>query len=137
MIVKFDQNLNNKNKTVSTTGQKLLVQFSTDGDYTNRGFNASFHFNPIDNNCANWLTSNKLVSPKYPHANCSWLITASVGNIIYIKFNGFQVEHSFILINFTYLIHTRVPNLHNFWEKAGESLHRKHNGMPYIFIFIA
>ena len=99
MIVKFDQNLNNKNKTVSNTGQKLLVQFSTDGDYTNRGFNASFHFNPIDNNCANWLTSNKLVSPKYPHANCSWLITASVGSIIYIKFNGFQVEHSFILIN--------------------------------------
>ena len=99
MIVKFDQNLNNKNKTVSNTGQKLLVQFSTDGDYTNRGFNASFHFNSIDKNCANWLTSDKLVSPNYPHGNCNWLITASVGSIIYIEFEAFQVEHSFISIN--------------------------------------
>ena len=99
MIVKFDQNLNNKTKTVSNTGQKLLVQFSTDRDHTNRGFNASFHFNQIDNNCANWMTSDRLVSPKYPHANCSWLITASVGSIIYIKFNGFQVENYFILMN--------------------------------------
>ena len=99
MIVKFDQNLNSKNKTVSNTGQKLLVLFSTDGDYTNRGFNASFHFNSIDKNCANWLTSDKLVSPNYPHGNCSWLITASVGSIIYIEFEAFQVEHSFISIN--------------------------------------
>ena len=76
----------------------MLVQFLTDGEYTLAGFKASFYFNPINNNCTDWLTSEKLISPNYPTMNCSWVITASIGSTIHIEFETFEVKyHSFIL----------------------------------------
>ena len=87
----------------------MLVQLLTDGENTKRGFNASFNFNPINKNCTNWLTSDKLVSPNYPKINCSWLVTASMNSIIYIEFENFQVNcHSFTSI--TWL---KSQNSHN------------------------
>ena len=75
----------------------MLVQFLTDGEYTLAGFKASFYFNPINNNCTDWLTSEKLISPNYPTMNCSWVITASIGSTIYIEFERFEVNcNSFI-----------------------------------------
>ena len=77
----------------------MLVQFLTDGEYTRAGFKASFYFNPINTNCTDWLTSEKLISPNYPIMNCSWVITAPIGSIIYIEFEAFEVKyHSFISI---------------------------------------
>ena len=77
----------------------MLVQFLTDGEYTLAGFNTSFYFNPINNNCTDWLTSGKLISPNYPIMNCSWVITAPIGSIIYIEFEAFEVKyHSSISI---------------------------------------
>ena len=97
--MKFDQNLNRNRKTVSSTGQKMLVQFLTDGERTLSGFNASFYFNPINKNCTDWLTPDKLISPNYPKINCSWVITAPIGSTIYIEFESFEVKyHSFILL---------------------------------------
>ena len=97
--MKFDQNLNRNKKTVSNTGQKMLIQFLTDGEHTLAGFNASFHFNPINKNCTDWLTFDKLISPNYPKINCSWVITAPMDNTIYIEFETFEVKcHYFISI---------------------------------------
>ena len=87
----------------------MLVQLLTDGENTKRGFNASFNFNPINKNCTNWLTSDKLVSPNYPKINCSWLVTASMNSIIYIEFENFQVNcHS--ITSITWL---KSQNSHN------------------------
>ena len=71
----------------------MLVQFLTDGENTFSGFNTSFYFNPIDKNCTDWLTSDKLTSPNYPKMNCSWVITASIGSTIYIAFETFEVKY--------------------------------------------
>ena len=90
--MKFDQNLNRNRTTVSSSGQKMLVQFLTDGENTFSGFNTSFYVNPINKNCTDWLTSDKLTSPNYPKMNCSWVITASIGSTIYIEFERFEVN---------------------------------------------
>ena len=78
-------------------GHKMLVQFLTDGENTLAGFNASFYFNPINNNCTDWLTSGKLISPNYPKMNCSWVITASIGSTIYLEFEKFEVKCDFFI----------------------------------------
>ena len=73
----------------------MLVQFLTDGEETFKGFTASFHWMPIDPNCANWLniSTNVLESPDYPTINCSWVITAPlINDDIVIHFETFEVK---------------------------------------------
>ena len=94
LIQRIDSHWNMKKFTVSSTGKDMLVQFLTDGDTTNRGFSASFHYIPIDSKCANWLNMNSqtLKSPEYPTINCSWIITApTISSMIQISFDLFEV----------------------------------------------
>ena len=73
----------------------MLVQFLTDDRDTWEGFKASFHYMPIELNCANWLNvqARLLESPENPTINCSWVITApSTGSTIGIHFEIFEVK---------------------------------------------
>ena len=81
--------------TISSSGNHMLVQFFTDGENNYLGFRASFHYMPIEPNCANWLnmTTQLLKSPDYPTIDCSWVITApSTDSTIAIYFEAFEVE---------------------------------------------
>ena len=94
-IQKLDRNFNDKKLTISSSGNNMLVQFLTDDEYVQRGFKASFHYIPIDPNCANWLnmTAQILKSPEYPTVDCSWVISASsIGSTIVIHFETFEVR---------------------------------------------
>ena len=73
----------------------MLVQFLTDDINAYSGFSASFHYTPIEPNCANWLnmTAQLLKSPDYPTIDCSWVITApSTDSTVNIKFETFEVK---------------------------------------------
>ena len=73
----------------------MLIQFLTDDYAVNHGFRASFHYMPIEPNCANWLnmTAQLLKSPDYPTIDCSWIITApSTDSTIVIHFKTFEVK---------------------------------------------
>ena len=92
-IMEVDRNFNNQQKTVSSTGNEMLVQFVTDQEMTDQGFYAKFHYVPINSNCEDWLdmTTQTLTSPDYPTIDCSWVIRASMGSTINIQFQS-QVE---------------------------------------------
>ena len=73
----------------------MLVQFLTDDYAVILGFRASFHYMPIEPNCANWLnmTAQLLKTPDYPTIDCSWVITASsTDSTIVINFESFEVK---------------------------------------------
>ena len=81
--------------TISSTGKDMLVQFLTDDNSVLLGFRASFHYIPIEPNCANWLNMTALLlkSPDYPTIDCSWVITApSIDSTIVINFETFEVK---------------------------------------------
>lgn len=93
--MEVDRNFNNKQKTVSSTGNEMLVEFVTDQELTNQGFYAKFHYVPINPNCEDWLDMNSqnqsLSSPDYPTIDCNWVISASMGSTITIQFQSFEV----------------------------------------------
>ena len=91
----LDHNFNYEHKTVSSTGNHMMIQFLTDSTNTNQGFKAYFNYISTDENCAKCLnmTSQVLTSPNYPIADCSWLISSSMGNTITIQFNTFEVVY--------------------------------------------
>ena len=94
-IQKLDKNFNHKKMTISSSGKDMLVQFLTDDEDVEKGFRVSFHYIPIEPNCANWLnmTAQLLKSPEYPTINCSWVITASsTGSNCTIYFETFKVK---------------------------------------------
>ena len=72
----------------------MTIQFITDDLAVQTGFRAYFHRIPIDPICSEWLnpTSLILASPKYPNMDCTWIITASIGSTISIKFQIFEVK---------------------------------------------
>ena len=83
----------------------MLIQFSTDDFTVWEGFRASFHYMPIESNCANWLnmTAQLLKSPDYPTIDCSWVITApSIDSTIIIHFELFEVKYILFQIYFWY-----------------------------------
>ena len=91
--MEVDRNFNYQQKTVSSTGNEMLVEFVTDQELTNQGFYAKFHYVPINTNCEDWLDMNSqsLSSPDYPTINCKWVISASMGSTIRINFLSFEV----------------------------------------------
>ena len=73
----------------------MLVQFLTNDQPVFEGFNANFHYIPIEQNCVNWLdmTAKLLKSPDYPTIDCTWVITApSIDNSIKIHLETFEVN---------------------------------------------
>ena len=73
----------------------MTIQFITDDYAVQRGFRAYFNRIPIDPKCAEWLntTALVLVSPDYPTIACIWIITASIGSTMSIKFQMFEVKN--------------------------------------------
>ena len=72
----------------------MLVQFVTDHAETWTGFLAKIHYAPINQVCKDWLDipTGFLTSQAHPTINCSWVITASIGNTISIQFHVFEVK---------------------------------------------
>ena len=91
--MEVDKFFNYQQKTVSSTGNEMLVEIVTDQVLTNQGFHAKFHFVPINPNCEDWLDMNSqsLSSPDYPTIDCNWVISASMGSTITIQFQSFEV----------------------------------------------
>ena len=73
----------------------MTIQFTTDDSYVKRGFKAYFNRIPIDPKCAEWLNTTALIlaSPDFPTINCIWIITASIGSTMSIKFQMFEVKN--------------------------------------------
>ena len=94
LISKFDTNFNGNTKSISCTGNNMLVQFMTDHMHTWFGFSAKIHHQPINPICMVWMniTSGFLNSPNHSTRNCSWVITASLGSTISIQFQVFEVK---------------------------------------------
>ena len=81
-------------KSISSSGPYMLVQFVTDHQLTESGFSAKIHYTPINPICDDWLNINSgfLTSPNHPTIDCSWVITASMGSTISIQFHTFEVK---------------------------------------------
>ena len=73
----------------------MSVQFVTDHDATSYGFSDKIHHTPISPLCIDWLNIafKFLISPDYPTMPCSWVITASTGSTITIRFQRFEVKY--------------------------------------------
>ena len=93
-------------KTVTSTGQYMLVHFQSDDVEVWHGFRAYFNQMPINSNCVDWLNTNdlSLTTPDNPSINCSWIITTSMGSIILINFHGFEVKKPYYLLRYIILI---------------------------------
>ena len=91
----LDYNFHHSNKTVSSTGNQMIIQFLSDNGSVHDGFRAYFNYITINQNCVEYLNMRTLVltSPNY---DCSWVISSSMGNTITIKFNTFEVHIKFI-----------------------------------------
>ena len=92
-------------KTISSTGQDMLVQFLTDDEIVFNGFGAYFHYIPIEPKCTKWLNMSAqiLKSQDYPTINCSWVITApsiALQTIIDIHFESIEVKINLFASNF-------------------------------------
>ena len=90
--MEVDGNFNYQQKTVSSTGNEMLVEFVTDQELTNQGFHAKFHYVPINPDCKSWLGSQYLISPDYPIIDCNWVISAPMGSTISIQLHTFEVK---------------------------------------------
>ena len=95
-IAKLDQNfdsIQNIEKSISSTGTYMLVQFITDHEFTLYGFAAKIHHKTSNLICMAGMniTSGLLNSPNPSTVDCSWVITASLGSTISIQFHVFEV----------------------------------------------
>ena len=100
-LITFDENSNNKKRTISSLGRYMLVQFLTDEVWVKHGFDAIIRYIPIKPDCANWLNmpDQFLNSPDYPTINCSWVIANSIDSSIVLNFETIEVnnKHTFYL----------------------------------------
>ena len=86
-------------KIISSTGNKLLVEFRSDDFGEWDGFSAFIHFSPLPSKqCENGLdlTTKTIQSPNYPDSYnnnlvCKWLISVPHGSHIKLKFVEFDV----------------------------------------------
>ena len=93
-ISKWDFNFHGHQKSFSSSGSHMLIQFVTDHEGTWPGFSAKYYHSPINPICKDWLNINTgfLTSPNHPTMDCSWVITASKGSTILIQFQVFEVK---------------------------------------------
>ena len=86
-------------KIISSTGNKVLVEFRSDDFGEWDGFSAFIHFSPLPSKqCENGLdlTTKTIQSPNYPDSYnnnlvCKWLISVPHGSHIKLKFVEFDV----------------------------------------------
>ena len=86
-------------KIISSTNNKMLVEFRSDDGDEREGFSASIHYSPLPNKeCELGLdmTKKTIQSPNYPgsynnNLTCKWLISVPRGSHITLKFSEFDV----------------------------------------------
>ena len=87
-------------KIISSSNNKMLVQFISDESYERPGFSAFIQYTPLQSNeCEDWLDMNKreLKSPNHPNLydnniSCNWLITVQHGYHLTLEFLAFEVS---------------------------------------------
>ena len=87
-------------KIVSSTSNKVLIEFRSDDKVQHAGFLASIQFTQQQSKCESWLDMKQrnLSSPNYPNiynniTSCEWLITVTQGHYIELKFQEFNVSY--------------------------------------------
>ena len=93
-------------KIISSTNNKILVEFRSDDVLEDIGFSASIHYSPLaSKECEKGLdmTMKTIQSPNYPDSydnnlSCKWLISVPHGSHITLKFLQFDVSFLVILI---------------------------------------
>ena len=81
-------------KIISSTSNKMLVEFRSDDAYEEYGFSAFIHYSPLPRKeCEAGLdmTKKTIQSPNYPDSydnnlSCKWLISVPHGSHITLKF---------------------------------------------------
>ena len=93
-------------KIISSTSNKMLVEFRSDDVYEWDGFSASIHYIPLPSKeCQKGLdmTKKTIQSPNYPdlynnNLFCKWLISVPYGSHITLHFLQFDVKFSVIMM---------------------------------------
>ena len=99
-------------KIISSTHNKMLVEFRSNEIKQGDGFYASIHYSPLQiNECINGLdlTKKTIQSPNHPNSynnnlNCKWLISVSHDSHITLKFLQFDVRIFVISITDLYFL---------------------------------
>ena len=110
-------------KIISSSTNKMMVEFKSDDIIEYTGFSLSIKFTPLENKlCESCLdmVQKTLKSPNHPNSygnniSCYWLITAQNGFHITLKFQEFDVKYSVlienILLNYTMLAPKTTGNV--------------------------
>ena len=97
-------------KIISSSTNKMNIEFKSDDFEQWRGFSANIYFTPISNKeCESWLDMNKKIfkSPNYPQTyhismKCSWLIT--VDHDYHITLDLLELYVRYQIQNFDFLL---------------------------------
>ena len=97
-----------KKKIISSSTNKMNIEFKSDDMLEYKGFSANIYFTPIPNKeCQSWLDINKKLfkSPNYPQTyhnsmKCNWLITVDHDYHITLNFNKFYVRCQQIITSY-------------------------------------
>ena len=98
-------------KIISSSTNRMTIEFRSDDLWKNMGFSANIYFTPIPNkDCESWMDMNKKTfkSPNYPHTykysiKCSWLITADHDYHISLDVGEFYVRDQ-KTVNYDYFL---------------------------------
>ena len=90
-----------KKKIISSTTNKMIIEFKSDDSHQYKGFSASIYFTPVPiKKCESWLDINKSIfkSPNHPQIyydsiKCSWLITVDPDYHITLDIFDFYVRY--------------------------------------------
>ena len=92
-------------KIISSSSNKITVEFKSDDTLESAGFSLSIQFTPFQNDmcqsCLN-MEQKTIKSPNYPKSSgknvtCNWIITAQHGLDIKLELQEFNVKY-FVLI---------------------------------------
>ena len=86
-------------KIISSSGNRMMIEFRADDSLEWSGFSASISYYPLQSDeCNSWLNTNEgtLKTPDYSNSydntiSCKWLITVKHGYYISLKFMEFEV----------------------------------------------
>ena len=107
-----DTTSNWNKKIISSSTNKMNIEFKSDDAVENKGFSANIYFTPFPNKeCESWLDMNKKIfkSINYPQAHndsikCSWLIKVDHDYHITLDISEFNVRCLIIQVLIYYRI---------------------------------
>ena len=92
-------------KIISSSTNRMTVEFKSDDSFESKGFFANIYFTPFSNEeCESWLDMNKKIfkSPNYPlthncNIKCSWLITVDHDQRITLDVTEYYVRYQIFI----------------------------------------